>query len=400
MSTLKKIMLPALANMIELYDFTLFPVLLPIIAHSLFMDSGALSPIEIGYLAFAVSFLIVPFSSVFWGIYGDRYGGGGLMRYTLFIMAIPSLMIAATPSYQAIGIFSLVIIVFARILQGISASAEVLGSKIYSISSLESKYHILASATISAFGAIGVMLAQLFGYFASGSDYLFRIAFLIGALTIIVALSIKRRKKSERTKKNIDLQSVSAVIMKNKAVSLYTFTLSGALGLLSYTIHAFIINKAIHIMNDQKTGYLIIAFGLAITILSALFTGFTSLKSHINSKKIIRVILMILTLISWFLFIIMNTTATLLITVTLFSLLLGIFASLSGVIVIKSFSEEERFRGALLVNAFGVALFGGTAPTILSYISKIDFALCGLYLTLMFGIALLICIKYDKSPTN
>ncbi len=397
--TRKAIIIPCLANCIELYDFTLFPVLLPILAQIMFQGIGN-SAIEIGYLTFAVSFLIVPFSAIFWGYYGDKYGKSRLLKYSMFIMAIPSLIIAFTPGYEVIGCAAAVILMLARILQGISASAEVLGSKIYAINSLEEKQHIFASSFISAFGAIGVTFAVLMGYFASEIEYLWRVAFLLGSSIFILVMFMRIKDTQEKEKKNITLASVMKVISVHKNQAIYTFTLSAVLGLLSYTLHSFMISYAVEKLGSLSQGYMMLAKALLCTVFSAVVFGVISLKIAFNMQRVVRILLIVFSVITVPLFYYLHAEHGIMLVTFIMSILLGIYASVSGVLVIRSFPVASRFRGALLVNAFGVAIFGGSAPYILKVLSNTSILYSGVYLTIMFFIALVIAFKYDSSPLH
>ncbi len=125
------LMLTGFGNMLELYDFTLFAILMPFFLPVFFPHSSNEGQVLFGYLAFAVSFLIAPIGSIMWGYLGDKYGSARIFRLSLIIMAFPSLGIALLPGFEQWGFASIVILLILRVMQGISASGEVLGSKIY-----------------------------------------------------------------------------------------------------------------------------------------------------------------------------------------------------------------------------------------------------------------------------
>ncbi|MCE2993875.1 MAG: MFS transporter [Alphaproteobacteria bacterium] len=378
-----------LANMIALYDFTLFAVLLPIIHQHFFMEDGNTSSLLIGYMGFAVSFLIAPFASIFWGYIGDKYGKGSLMRYSLLIMSIPSLVITLIPTYQEIGVFATITLISMRILQGISASAEVLGSKLYAFEISGEKFQGMASAIISGLGAFGVMIAMLMGMVISKShdEQSWRTAFLIGSILFFLMFAFRYIKPSKPQTKSssISLGSIISVLKSNTSDTMYAFVLSAVLGVLSYFLHSFMILFLIQQSKDPEYAYFIASQNLFITGCTAILTGIITSNFRINNALIMKIICSICAFTFIPAFYLIKIGAVDAVHIMLFyALMLGAFAAISSVEVVRSFTYEARCRGALFVNAFGVSFFGGLTPLTLMYVSSIDILYTGIVLTIFF----------------
>lgn len=65
------------------------------------------------------------------GIYSDRKGRKAGLTLSVTLMCIGSLLIAVTPSYESIGVFAPLLLVIARLIQGLSVGGEYGASATY-----------------------------------------------------------------------------------------------------------------------------------------------------------------------------------------------------------------------------------------------------------------------------
>ncbi|TVT11630.1 MFS transporter [Amycolatopsis bartoniae] len=114
----------AVGNITEWYDFGVYGYLATTITKVFF--SGL--PPAMGTIAtfglFAVSFLIRPFGSLFFGPLGDRIGRKKVLSLTVILMAAGTFVIGVVPSYAQIGIAAPLLVLLARLLQGVSTGGE------------------------------------------------------------------------------------------------------------------------------------------------------------------------------------------------------------------------------------------------------------------------------------
>ncbi|WP_274932165.1 MFS transporter, partial [Francisella tularensis] len=73
---------------------------------------------------FAAGYLMRPIGGIFFGNLGDKVGRKKVLIITVALMAISTAIIAFTPSYQQIGLVSVLLIIFARMIQGFSIGSE------------------------------------------------------------------------------------------------------------------------------------------------------------------------------------------------------------------------------------------------------------------------------------
>jgi metabolite-proton symporter len=110
---------------IEWYDFFLYGTAAALVFNRLFFPTldplaGTLS----AYVTFAVGFVARPVGGVIFGHYGDRVGRQKMLVWSLLLMGIATALMGLTPTYDQIGIWSPVLLVVLRFVQGIGVGGE------------------------------------------------------------------------------------------------------------------------------------------------------------------------------------------------------------------------------------------------------------------------------------
>ncbi|QSR19320.1 MFS transporter [Novosphingobium sp. KA1] len=113
-----------LGNGFEWYDFLIYGLLAGMVAPVLFPSSDAGLAILMASAGFAVSFVVRPAGGLLFAIYADRFGRKPALTLMLALMAGSTLMIGLIPPYAAIGIAAPMLLIGARLVQGLSVGAE------------------------------------------------------------------------------------------------------------------------------------------------------------------------------------------------------------------------------------------------------------------------------------
>jgi MFS family permease len=109
----------------EFFDLTVYSFFAPIIGKLFFPAGNGQLEILLSVAAFGIGYLTRPIGGALFGYMADRHGRLLAMRMTLFLMALGTGMIAFAPTYASIGIAAPIIIVMARMLQGLSAGGQI-----------------------------------------------------------------------------------------------------------------------------------------------------------------------------------------------------------------------------------------------------------------------------------
>jgi len=121
----------ASGNFLEMYDFIVYGYYAVYIGNAFFPAKSEFASLMLALVTFGAGYLMRPIGAVVLGAYIDRKGRREGLLLTLGLMAAGTLTIALTPSFAKIGIMAPAIVVIGRLLQGLSAGAEVGGVSIY-----------------------------------------------------------------------------------------------------------------------------------------------------------------------------------------------------------------------------------------------------------------------------
>lgn len=385
----------------ELYNYILFAAMIPVISSIFFPHNSIYISTAFAYASFAITFLIAPLGAFYWGKIGDKYGPEKIVQYSSLMMAIPSILIAFLPSFEQIGIVAPISIIFLRIVQGFSASGEVQGSKILAMSNVPDYHFGKVSGFISACGALGVMLAFYSTKLSISTPEAWRYCFAMGGTLVLVSRAIKYAFQEKRRHILSDQKSAFEVLLNDRDKALFVFLIGGVLGILSYTLHAFL-NPYIFSFgfHSQNTLMGMSLMALFCTALSAVICGI--IIDSIEKKSLpiflflIIISVLVVTPLCWQMF-----TSSLLSKVamaySIFGINLGFYACCSGVAIYKVFPKSKVCRGLLPSNAAGVAFFGGLSPFMMHLLSGINHYLPIILIYTVCISAGLYIIRFNKS---
>lgn len=111
-------------NVLEWYDFAVYAYLATVIAKRFFPTGDEVSSLLSAFATFGVGFVLRPLGGFVIGRLGDVRGRKAALTLTIALMAVGTLMIGLAPSYDSAGVLAPCIVVLARLLQGFSAGGE------------------------------------------------------------------------------------------------------------------------------------------------------------------------------------------------------------------------------------------------------------------------------------
>jgi MHS family shikimate/dehydroshikimate transporter-like MFS transporter len=188
----------AVGTTIEWYDFFLFGVVTPLVLNKLFFPNY--DPIVgtlLAYTTFFVGFISRPIGGVIFGHYGDRIGRKTVLILTLVIMGVATFLIGLLPSYEQVGIWAPIMLLFLRIFQGIGIGGEWGGAVLMAVEHSPSGRRGFFGSWPQVGVPAGLLLSAGMVYFlsylpeAQFFSWGWRIAFLISAVLVAVGLYIR-----------------------------------------------------------------------------------------------------------------------------------------------------------------------------------------------------------------
>lgn len=182
-------------GILEFYVFVLFGFFAPTFGKLFFPTDKPLVSTLFGFGVFAVGFLMRPLGGIIFGYIGDRFGRRTSLYSSLILMGTATLLIGVMPTYETIGIAAPLFIIFARLLQGLSAGGELPGGLIFAIEHADPRYTGFVGASVEASYGAGTVLGALAGFICSlpgMPEWSWRIFFIIGFVLSLVGLFIRR----------------------------------------------------------------------------------------------------------------------------------------------------------------------------------------------------------------
>ncbi|PFG27581.1 MFS transporter [Corynebacterium renale] len=192
----KKIFGALIGSAMEVFDWSIYTTFAAFFAFSFFGGGGSDTQAFINSLVvFAVGFIARPIGSLLFGYISDVRGRRVSLFLTSLTALIGTLLIALAPSHAQIGVGAAIILVVARVVQGLAHGGEQPAAGAY-IAERSTPYNRGAlSSLIYVSIMVGSLLATLLGAVLTSStskeamiDGLWRVPFLVGGLGSLIAL--------------------------------------------------------------------------------------------------------------------------------------------------------------------------------------------------------------------
>jgi MHS family alpha-ketoglutarate permease-like MFS transporter len=284
-------------NLVEWYDWYAYSAFSIYFSASFFPKGDQTAQLLNTAGVFALGFFMRPIGGWLFGRLADRQGRQRSMTLSVLLMSGGSLLIACTPAYTTIGLLAPVLLLLARLLQGLSVGGEYGVSATY-LSEMATRhrrgfyssfqYVTLVGGQLIALG-IQIILQNLLLTENELQVWGWRIPFVIGAILSLVALYLRRRLpetsafKKEGAKENKG--TIAGLLQYPKAVgTVVGLTLGGTLAFYTYTTYMqkFLVNT-VHLSRQQAT---LISFStlLLFALVQPLFGG---LSDRIGRKPLL-----------------------------------------------------------------------------------------------------------------
>ncbi|MCC4248372.1 MULTISPECIES: MFS transporter [Microbacterium] len=186
---------------VEWYDFFIYAQAAGLVFAAIFFEpAGPGIALILSFLTVGLSFLFRPLGAFLAGHFGDKYGRRVVLMITLILMGVSTTLVGLLPTYAAIGVAAPVLLIFLRILQGISAGGEWGGAVLMAVEHAPKNKRGLFGASPQIGVPIGLLLASgmmaVMALIAPGDAFLewgWRVPFLFSVVLIFVGYYIRKR---------------------------------------------------------------------------------------------------------------------------------------------------------------------------------------------------------------
>ena len=359
-------------NLVEWYDFFIYAYTSIYFASLFFPAGDQTSQLLATAGIFAVGFFMRPLGGWIFGYIADTRGRKISMIISVFMMCGGSLMIAVMPTYATVGVAAPVLLVVARLMQGLSVGAEYGTGATYisevSRAGRRSFYGSFQYMTIIAGQLLALLTVAVLQLVLSEQDlkaWGWRVPFLIGALASIVVVYLRRTMRETATAQGMKSKEAGSLrgLMQHKRAVLLTFTITIGCSLYFYTFTAYMQKfLVVSVGIPAPTVSIIMASALVIFMFAQPVFGMLADKIGVRRNMIIFGLLstfLVIPLLSAIKSVQDPLSAFALVVAGL--LIAAFYTPVTGVLKADFYPPTVRALGVGLPYAVGAAVFGGSA---------------------------------------
>ena len=391
----------SVGNLVEWYDWYVYSAFALYFSKSFFPQGDTTAQLLNTAAVFAIGFLMRPIGGWWLGKYADVRGRKAALTLSVLLMCTGSLLIAVVPPYAVIGVWAPVVLVGARLLQGLSVGGEYGTSATYMSEMATAKhrgftasfqYVTLIMGQLLALGVLLVLQATMSDTDLNGWGW--RIPFAVGAVLAVVALWLRRSIDETHSFEVLpasERRGIASELLKHPRALLTVLglTAGGSLGFYTFTTYMqkFLVNSAGWSKADATS---VSAVSLLVFMVLQPLFGALSDRFGRRPQLIVFATLGVLGTIPMLTRLAVASdwmTGFWLIMAAL--VVMSCYTAISGLVKAELFPAHIRALGVGLPYGIAVSVFGGSAEFVaLKFKDMGHESWFFVYVTVMFGVAL------------
>jgi MHS family proline/betaine transporter-like MFS transporter len=409
----KNVVFAGLATSVEYFDFALFAYVTIYISASFFPENSSSVAVIKTFGMFAAGYLMRPIGGIFFGNLGDKVGRKKVLIITVALMAISTAIIAFTPGYEKLGITSVLLIIFARMIQGFSIGGEYNGVLAILSEQAPDKKRGFITAFGTFFSGFGVFLGTLIVFIMSELlsatqmySYGWRLCFIVGMLMVIIVLILQFKQDESpeflRAQKDgfVEKAPVVSVLKEYPYQVFIVFALAGYLGIVYYMVSAFIPTLLSEYLN-YSTNLAILITMIASICYFATAPLWGMLSDKVGRKSVLLISCLGIGLLIYPSLYSISIIKSAILSCAMMSVLMLFISAATATFVVsinELFPTHLRFSGVATGYNVSNALLGGTVPLISGLlVMKFSYAGPAIYAVIASIIIVIIIAKMPET---
>jgi len=371
-----------IGNVLEWYDFAVFGYFAPTIGAHFFPAENQLASLINAFGVFAAGYLMRPLGGLIFGYIGDRMGRKHALQWSVLLMAIPTTMLGLLPTYAQIGVAASVLLVVLRLLQGLSVGGELIGSMSFITEIAPANRRGLFGSWTLFSAVCGVMLGSAVATAAHWlldsaalASWGWRLPFMAGLLVGGIGLwmrkgmaettQFQRLKNSGQVDKNPIIEAIRSTPTQIVRVGAMVVLMGGGFYMLFVWWPTYL-TKIV----KPPVPHALMVNTIAMAAMMTLIPLAGWLSDLVGRKTVIVASLVGLILAGWPLFVLTDhgTFLSALCAQVVFALLLAGIQGPMPAAMVEMFPTRTRFSGIGVGYNVSLAIFGGTAPLVSTWL--------------------------------
>lgn len=408
----------SLGNLVEWYDVYVYTVFASYFENKFFDEADENSTVYI-YAIFAITFVMRPVGSWFFGRYADRRGRRAALTFSVSLMAACSMVVALVPGRASIGMAAPIILILARLVQGFATGGEYGTSATYmsEAATRERRGFFSSFQYVTLVG--GHVLAQftLLIILTAFNDHQvhefgWRIGFAIGGVAAVVVFWLRRTMDESLSEETLEAVregkdpgagSMRVLLTRYWRPLLLCFliTLGGTVAFYTYSVNAPTIVKATY-KSEAMTATWINLTGLIFLMLLQPVGGIISDK--VGRKPLLLWFGIGGLFYTYVLITYLPETHSPIMSFLLVAVgyvILTGYTSINALVKSELFPAHVRALGVGVGYALANSMFGGTAPLIYQAMKARDQVPLFIgYVTVCIAVSLVVYIFFIKNKSE
>lgn len=376
----------------------------PMIGAKFFPQASAGNATIEALIVFAAGFICRPLGGIVFGYFGDTRGRAKTLRISILIITISTFLVGVIPSYEEIGLTAPILFILLRLIQGVSIGGEYSGIMIY----LAESAPLNKRGFTTSFAAIGanlgflsatasLMLLHLFFSKETITDWAWRLPFLLiglpGSLIIYYRFKLSESPVYLELQKKHHLEPIPFIV----AIKFAPYQLLKILGLTCmgstfyYVFFGYMPTYLEHYIGFSLADALTIESSMLIIMLFTVpLAGMCG--DYFTRKKmlIITSVAIIFLVLPCFYLLQFKSIILALLSLSTATILSSLEQGNTLTAIVENCPENIRYSGIAFSYNLGNALFGGSAPLIVTLLTeKIGLITPAYYLSFMAAITLI-----------
>ncbi len=370
-----------IGTVIEWYDFYLYGAAAALVFNVLFFpEFSPLAGTLASFATLGAGFLARPIGGIVWGHFGDRFGRKRMLVASIVIMGVATTLVGLLPTYAQIGVWAPVLLVFIRIVQGISAGGEWGGAALMALEHAPTRRRGLWSSVAQVGVGSGIVLSTLVfslftrmpegAFMAWGWRVPFLLAFPLVALGLYIRLKVEEspvfqeaQRRGEDQAGEAGVPIVELLRHQWRSVLIAIMLVIGPFAASAVFI-TFGLSYAAQVGFDSTTATGALVVAATVSVIGGILSAAAS--DYLGRRPVFMTGAALLAVMSFVVFSAYNTGSALLLFLGL-SITYGTHSVMYGPLAAflsELFATTTRYTGASVGYQVAGALGGGFAPAI------------------------------------